>query len=174
MPTGVTMLSRYEADTVARRPTVVPGPLLRVCCSWDEVVRTHSPQIYSIAYRLTGNSADAEELTQAVFVRVFRSHSTCDADDLHRCLAGVAARAFLDGMPSRTATRRVDCGLQTGLNSLTPEVRVAVVLRDLAGITHEEIAAILGVRIAVVRRRLHRGRAQLHAELVAESAESVG
>jgi RNA polymerase sigma-70 factor (ECF subfamily) len=41
--------------------------------SWDEVVRTHSARVYRLAYRLTGNPHDAEDLTQEVFVRVFRS-----------------------------------------------------------------------------------------------------
>lgn len=40
--------------------------------SWDEVVRTHSARVYRLAYRLTGNVHDAEDLTQEVFVRVFR------------------------------------------------------------------------------------------------------
>src|SRR5476649_1992202 len=44
--------------------------------SWDEVVRTHSARVYRLAYRLTGNAHDAEDLTQDVFVRVFRSLSS--------------------------------------------------------------------------------------------------
>ena len=41
--------------------------------SWDEVVRDQSARVYRLAYRLTGNTHDAEDLTQEVFVRVFRS-----------------------------------------------------------------------------------------------------
>src|ERR1700744_5972412 len=41
--------------------------------SWDEIVRAHSARVYRLAYRLTGNQHDAEDLTQEVFVRVFRS-----------------------------------------------------------------------------------------------------
>jgi len=44
--------------------------------SWDEVVRDHSARVYRLAYRLTGNVPDAEDLTQEVFVRVFRSLSS--------------------------------------------------------------------------------------------------
>jgi len=40
--------------------------------SWDEIVRAHSARVYRLAYRLTGNQHDAEDLTQEVFVRVFR------------------------------------------------------------------------------------------------------
>ena len=43
--------------------------------TWDEIVRTHSARVYRLAYRLTGNQHDAEDLTQEVFVRVFRSLS---------------------------------------------------------------------------------------------------
>ena len=41
--------------------------------SWDDLVRQHSARVYRLAYRLTGNQHDAEDLTQEVFVRVFRS-----------------------------------------------------------------------------------------------------
>src|SRR5215472_1373408 len=44
--------------------------------SWDDVVRDHSARVYRLAYRLTGNTHDAEDLTQEVFVRVFRSLSS--------------------------------------------------------------------------------------------------
>ena len=44
--------------------------------SWDEIVERHSDRVYRLAYRLTGNRHDAEDLTQEVFVRVFRSLST--------------------------------------------------------------------------------------------------
>lgn len=40
--------------------------------SWDEVVREHSDRVYRLAYRLTGNTHDAEDLTQETFIRVFR------------------------------------------------------------------------------------------------------
>ncbi|MCL2782063.1 MAG: RNA polymerase sigma factor SigE, partial [Actinomycetia bacterium] len=41
--------------------------------SWDEVVREHADRVYRLAYRLSGNRADAEDLTQETFIRVFRS-----------------------------------------------------------------------------------------------------
>ncbi|MDQ6686086.1 MAG: RNA polymerase sigma factor SigE, partial [Actinomycetota bacterium] len=44
--------------------------------SWDEIVTEHSGRVYRLAYRLTGNRHDAEDLTQEVFVRVFRSLHT--------------------------------------------------------------------------------------------------
>ena len=50
--------------------------------SWDEIVRTHSARVYRLAYRLTGNQHDAEDLTQEVFVRVFRSLATLHAGNL--------------------------------------------------------------------------------------------
>ena len=44
--------------------------------SWEEIVRTHSARVYRLAYRLTGNQHDAEDLTQEVFVRVFNANAT--------------------------------------------------------------------------------------------------
>lgn len=55
--------------------------------------------------------------------------------------------------------------LQRALDSLSPDYRVAVVLCDIEGHTYEEIADLLGVKIGTVRSRIHRGRAQLRAQL---------
>ena len=55
--------------------------------------------------------------------------------------------------------------LQRALDTLSPDYRVAVVLCDIEGLRYEEIADLLGVKIGTVRSRIHRGRAQLRAQL---------
>ena len=65
--------------------------------SWDEIVRTHSVRVYRLAYRLTGNPHDAEDLTQEVFVRVFRSLSSYTPGTFEGWLHRITTNLFLDG-----------------------------------------------------------------------------
>ena len=159
--------------------------------SWDEVVRTHSARVYRLAYRLTGNPHDAEDLTQEVFVRVFRSLSSYTPGTFEGWLHRITTNLFLDmarrrarirfegladdaaeRMSGREPTperayddRHFDHDVQRALDELAPEFRAAVVLCDIEGLSYEEIAATLGVKLGTVRSRIHRGRAQLRAAL---------
>src|SRR5215831_12095697 len=65
--------------------------------SWEEIVRTHSARVYRLAYRLTGNQHDAEDLTQEVFVRVFRSLSSYTPGTFEGWLHRITTNLFLDG-----------------------------------------------------------------------------
>jgi RNA polymerase sigma factor (sigma-70 family) len=64
--------------------------------SWDEIVAQHSARVYRLAYRLTGNSHDAEDLTQEVFVRVFRSLSSYTPGTFEGWLHRITTNLFLD------------------------------------------------------------------------------
>jgi RNA polymerase sigma-70 factor (ECF subfamily) len=158
--------------------------------SWDEVVRTHSARVYRLAYRLTGNPHDAEDLTQEVFVRVFRSLSTYTPGTFEGWLHRITTNLFLDTVrrkqrirfdalpddPERVPGRErspqqvfddnaFDGDIQAALDALPPDFRAAVVLCDLEGLPYDEIAATLGIKVGTVRSRIHRGRAQLRAAL---------
>ncbi|NED50025.1 sigma-70 family RNA polymerase sigma factor, partial [Micromonospora aurantiaca] len=61
--------------------------------------------------------------------------------------------------------RHLDADIQKALDGLAPEYRAAVVLCDIEGLSYEEIAASLGVKLGTVRSRIHRGRAQLRDAL---------
>ncbi len=158
--------------------------------SWDEVVRTHSARVYRLAYRLTGNQYDAEDLTQEVFVRVFRSLSSYTPGTFEGWLHRITTNLFLD-MVRRKARIRFDAlpddaerlaspdrgpaqlyddthfdhDVQAALDALPPDFRAAVVLCDLEGLSYEEIAATLNIKIGTVRSRIHRGRSQLREAL---------
>jgi len=160
--------------------------------SWDEVVREHSGRVYRLAYRLTGNQHDAEDLTQEVFVRVFRSLSNYTPGTFEGWLHRITTNLFLDmarrrqrirfeGLADEAAQRlagreptpaqayddrNFDADVQSALDSLAPEYRAAVVLCDIEGLSYEEIAATLGVKLGTVRSRIHRGRAQLRSALM--------
>jgi RNA polymerase sigma factor (sigma-70 family) len=159
--------------------------------SWDDLVRQHSSRVYRLAYRLTGNQHDAEDLTQEVFVRVFRSLSSYTPGTFEGWLHRITTNLFLDmarrrqrirfeGLGDQAVgllrddeptpaqafdARHLDTDVQQALEALAPEYRAAVVLCDIEGLSYEEIAATLGVKLGTVRSRIHRGRAQLRAAL---------
>jgi RNA polymerase sigma-70 factor (ECF subfamily) len=159
--------------------------------TWDEVVRTHSARVYRLAYRLTGNPHDAEDLTQDVFVRVFRSLSSYTPGTFEGWLHRITTNLFLDQvrrkqrirfdgladdaaerLPGREPgpaqvydERHFDDDVQRALDDLPPDFRAAVVLCDIEGLSYEEIAATLGIKLGTVRSRIHRGRVQLRAAL---------
>lgn len=166
--------------------------------TWDEIVSTHSGRVYRLAYRLTGNQHDAEDLTQEVFVRVFRSLSTYSPGTFEGWLHRITTNLFLDMVrrkqrirfdalgedaAERLASREpnpqqlfndahFDADVQQALDTLAPEFRAAVVLCDIEGLSYEEIAATLGVKLGTVRSRIHRGRSQLRKALAHRSPEA--
>lgn len=159
--------------------------------TWEEVVRDHSARVYRLAYRLTGNPHDAEDLTQEVFVRVFRSLAGYRPGTFEGWLHRITTNLFLDhtrrrqrirfeGLGEETAARlsgteptpsqafddrHFDSDVQAALADLPPEYRAAVILCDIEGLSYEEIADVLGVKLGTVRSRIHRGRAQLRSAL---------
>jgi RNA polymerase sigma factor (sigma-70 family) len=159
--------------------------------TWEEVVKEHSARVYRLAYRLTGNCHDAEDLTQEVFVRVFRSLPSYTPGTFEGWLHRITTNLFLDitrrkqrirfeGLGEETAARlkgteptppqafderHLDHDIAAALADLPPEYRAAVVLCDIEGLSYEEIADVLGVKLGTVRSRIHRGRAQLRAAL---------
>ncbi|MBV9144113.1 MAG: RNA polymerase sigma factor SigE [Pseudonocardiales bacterium] len=158
--------------------------------SWDEVVREHVDRVYRLAYRLSGNQHDAEDLTQETFIRVFRSLGSYKPGTFEGWLHRITTNLFLDmvrrrsrlrmeGLPEDTdrlvgggpspeqvyAVTHLDPDLQEALDGLAPEFRAAVVLCDVEGLSYEEIGATLGVKLGTVRSRIHRGRQALKAAL---------
>ncbi len=172
-----------EAMPHAAQPWVPP--------TWDEIVRTHSARVYRLAYRLTGNQHDAEDLTQEVFVRVFRSLSTYTPGTFEGWLHRITTNLFLDSVRRKSRIRfdaltpeaedrlagrdagpaqvfedtHLDGDIQAALDALPPDFRAAVVLCDIEGLSYEEIAATLGIKLGTVRSRIHRGRSQLRTAL---------
>jgi RNA polymerase sigma factor (sigma-70 family) len=167
-------------------PTVEPG-----VPTWDEIVEKHSDRVYRLAYRLTGNRHDAEDLTQEVFVRVFRSLDTYSPGTFEGWLHRITTNLFLDqarrkqrirfdALSDERASRltssgptpdvayidqRFDDDIERALATLPPDFRAAVVLCDVEGLSYEEISEILGAKLGTVRSRIHRGRAMLRDTL---------
>jgi len=158
--------------------------------SWEDVVREHGNRVYRLAYRLTGNAHDAEDLTQDVFVRVFRSLADYTPGTFEGWLHRITTNLFLDRMrrqqkirfdalPEDTerlagreaspeavyAEAHLDADIEAALAALPPDFRAAVVLCDIEQLSYEEIAQTLGVKLGTVRSRISRGRAMLRAAL---------
>ncbi|SFB77188.1 RNA polymerase sigma-70 factor, ECF subfamily [Nocardioides terrae] len=159
--------------------------------TWDEIVEQHSDRVYRLAYRLTGNQHDAEDLTQEVFVRVFRSLDSYTPGTFAGWLHRITTNLFLDQARRKQRIRfdalsderadrlssnqptpdiaftdqRFDDDVERALQALPPDFRAAVVLCDVEGLTYEEIAEIMGAKLGTVRSRIHRGRAMLREAL---------
>jgi RNA polymerase sigma factor (sigma-70 family) len=186
-PEGGLSEEAKDPDSPPARPTQPEWNLP----TWEDIVRLHSARVYRLAYRLTGNPHDAEDLTQEVFVRVFRSLSSYTPGTFEGWLHRITTNLFLDwarrkqrirfeGLGDEMAHRlpgaeptpaqafddsHLDDDVQAALKALPPEYRAAVVLCDIEGFSYEEIAATLGVKLGTVRSRIHRGRAALRAAL---------
>jgi RNA polymerase sigma-70 factor (ECF subfamily) len=183
--------ARVESVSTVESPTWVPP-------TWDEVVREHADRVYRLAYRLSGNRADAEDLTQETFVRVFRSLAQYEPGTFEGWLHRITTNLFLDMVRRRQRIRfdalpedagdriagsdpgpeqayhemHLDPEIEAALDALPPDFRAAVVLCDIEGLSYEEIAATLGVKLGTVRSRIHRGRSQLRKALAHRSPEA--
>ena len=161
--------------------------------TWDAIVREHSARVYRLAYRLTGDPHEAEDLTQDVFVRVFRSLDRYRPGTFEGWLHRITTNLFLDKVRRRQRIRfdalteeltarlpvrgtgsdpeevyemtHLDADIQEALMALPPHFRAAVVLADIEGFSYEEVGQTLGIKLGTVRSRIHRGRAQLRASL---------
>lgn len=158
---------------------------------WHDVVEQHSARVYRLALRLTGDRHDAEDLTQEVFVRVFRSLDRYTPGTFEGWLHRITTNLFLDqarrrqrirfdalvdgaesrlpsALPSPDALlldQTFDADVEAALTALAPEYRAAVVLCDIEGLSYDEIADVLGLKLGTVRSRIHRGRSQLRKAL---------
>jgi RNA polymerase sigma-70 factor (ECF subfamily) len=196
MPAQHTSLTAADAavSTAEQHPaaTVPDEQLAWTPPSWDEVVREHADRVYRLAFRLSGNKHDAEDLTQETFIRVFRSLASYKPGTFEGWLHRITTNLFLDvarrrsrlrmeGLPEDTdrlpssgpspeqvfQDTHLDPDLQVALDELPPEFRAAVVLCDVEGLSYEEIGTTLDVKLGTVRSRIHRGRQMLKAALEA-------
>ena len=182
----------------------VAAMLVRRCVSgdsaaWEEIVQRYHRRIYNICYRFAGTADDAQDLTQEVFIKMYRTLNSYDGgkgafmtwvttvtrnllvdhfrktkQDRMTDSIDTAASEHEDAQPlaaqiadpSRTADEHVQ-SLETrdivhqALQKLSPELREAVILRDLQDMDYKEIAGTLKVPEGTVKSRINRGRAEL-------------
>jgi len=158
--------------------------------TWEEVARDHGRFLYTVAYRLTGNSDDAQDLVQEVLLKVRRGLETYRPGSLEGWLSRITTNTFLDearrrrrrpvdllpeepdhvvppspGADVALAAEALPDDVQAALRSLPEEYRSAVVMCDVVGMSYQEIGESLDVPVGTVRSRIHRGRALLRKAL---------
>ena len=156
--------------------------------AWEDLVKTQSRRVYGICYRFTGSDSEAQDLTQEVFLRVFKSLKSFRSgegsfvvwlsrltrnllidhyrrtkldratDSIENQGPALVERTRADGL---LAGREASEMLQAALQRLSPELRETVILRDLEELEYREIAQVLDVPEGTVKSRLNRGRAEL-------------
>jgi RNA polymerase sigma-70 factor (ECF subfamily) len=166
--------------------------------AWAELVRTHHRRVYGLCYRFTGNPADAEDLTQDVFLKIYSNLASFDTgrgslqvwittmtrnllvDNFRRTRNQRATSSLDDGWESAedlqpvarltasgpsphesAAQKELAKMVQDALARVSPDLREAVILRDLQDMDYKEIACVLGIPEGTVKSRISRGRAEL-------------
>ncbi len=182
----------------------VAALLVRRClagdaAAWEELVQRHHRRIFNICYRFAGSADDAQDLTQEVFIKMYRTLNSYDVGkgafmtwvttitrnllvDHFRKTKQDRVTDSLDAAPSehedamplsekiedqgaapdaRAQSQQVGETVHKALQKLSPDLREAVILRDLQDMDYREIATVLRVPEGTVKSRINRGRAEL-------------
>jgi RNA polymerase sigma factor (sigma-70 family) len=160
--------------------------------AWEELVRRHSRRIFNLCYRFTNQRQEAEDLTQEVFLRVYKTLGSYRdiygafgtwvtsvtrnllidhyrrtrrdrlTDSMEDVTTQVESKESSGMRPDHSAAvTELGAHLQIALGKLSPDLREAVILRDLEGLDYSEIQQVLEVPEGTVKSRINRGRIEL-------------
>lgn len=160
--------------------------------AWEEIVQTYSRRVYNLAYRFTSRADTAEDLTQDVFIRVYRSLEQYNPKqgDLQNWLMRLARNLIIDDYRKRQRApqdeiaddledhkyhlrsadssvqremerRELGAQVQAGIDKLSPDLRMCVILRDIEELSYQEIVDLLKIPEGTVKSRINRGRIEL-------------
>jgi RNA polymerase sigma factor (sigma-70 family) len=162
--------------------------------AWEQIVRQHWRKVFNIAYKFTAKHDEAEDLTQDVFLKIFKSLNTFDRRaNFQTWLVSVSRNLCIDHYRSvrkerETIDRDVDAGelspvaqtvspiaalehrdrvelLKKALHQLPPALREAVLLRDIQELSYQEIAERQHLPEGTVKSRINRGRTELARQI---------
>lgn len=158
--------------------------------TWEEIARDHGRFLFTVAFRLTGNYDDTQDLVQEVLLRVERGLVNYQPGNLNGWLSRITTNAFLDavrrkkrrpeqalpdepdrvlagapGADTALAEAKLPDHLQAALLGLPEDYRAVVVMCDVVGLQYDEISSQLGIPVGTVRSRIHRGRSRLRETL---------
>ena len=187
-------MSQYEP---AQAPTV--DELIERCLAgdqhaWEQIVRMHWRKVFNVAYKFVGKHDEAEDLTQDIFLKIFKSLSSFDRRaNFQTWLISVSRNLCIDHYRSvrkerETIDRDVDPGdlmpvsaevspyaqlehrdrvsmLREAMTALPDTLRTAVLLRDIQELTYQEIADRLELPEGTVKSRINRGRTELARQI---------
>lgn len=189
---------RQETAVASAKPGHVPVelPTNDQHAFLEQAMVAYGKQTYNYAYRLTGNEADARDLTQEAFIRVFRAWRSFQpgtsflswiyriVTNLHRDELRKRKGVFLAELPDDSQAhelpreqrthdpigaihdQQLSASVERALRQLTPDQRAVVLLADIEERSYQEIADIMACSIGTVRSRLHRARMQLRKLIV--------
>ena len=192
------------------------GVLVRRCLAgdagaWEDIVRAYNRRIYNLCYRFTNSPDNAEDLTQEVFIKVYRTLASYDVEKgafttwvttlTRNLLVDHFRRSRMDRLtesidagrteeddsvslserlpdrgPSpadRLASQETQKMVQRALARISPDLREAVILRDLQDMDYKEISKVLRVPEGTVKSRINRGRTEL-ARLLSRNKKQAG
>jgi RNA polymerase sigma-70 factor (ECF subfamily) len=162
--------------------------------AWEDIVRLHRRKVFNIAYKFVGKHDLAEDLTQDIFLKLYRSLDTFDRRaNFQTWLISVSRNLCIDHYRSvrkerETMNRDIDPStlmpvakdrsayaqlelrdrvqlLRAALETLPPTLRTAVLMRDIQEMTYQEIADQLHVPEGTVKSRINRGRTELARQI---------
>jgi RNA polymerase sigma-70 factor (ECF subfamily) len=176
-----------------------PDELIERCLqgdqqAWETIVRQHWRKVFNVAYKFVGKHDEAEDLTQDIFLKIFRSLETFDRRaNFQTWLISVSRNLCIDHYRSvrkerETIDRDVDPGdlsptshevspyaaleqrdrvvlLREALEALPETLRTAVLLRDIQELSYQEIATRLRLPEGTVKSRINRGRGELARQI---------
>ena len=170
--------------------------------AWEEIVRRYRRKVFGIAYKFTGRYEESQDLTQEIFLRIFRSLDKFDRNaDFGTWLYSVSRNHCIDHYRSGRRERemlvqyeipleelasgrfdphrRIEVRdkkemLLEALGALPKKLREAVVLRDIRGMTYQEIVEQLRLPEGTVKSRINRGRLELGRALLALKSRAGG
>jgi RNA polymerase sigma-70 factor, ECF subfamily len=192
------------------------GVLVRRCLAgdtgaWEDIVRAYNRRIYNLCYRFTNSADNADDLTQEVFIKVYRTLASYDVEKgafttwlttltrnllvdhfrrsrMDRMTESIdAGLTEVDDSPSlserlpdrgpspadRLASQETQKMVQRALARISPDLREAVILRDLQDMDYKEISKVLHVPEGTVKSRINRGRTEL-ARLLSRNKKQAG
>jgi RNA polymerase sigma-70 factor (ECF subfamily) len=183
-------VEKRRAEDVA----LIERCLRRDQSAWEEIVARYRRKVFHIAYKFTGKHDEAEDLSQEIFLKVFKSLDKFNRDaDFSTWLSSVARNYCIDhyramrrekevvvedlvamdlapaasGNPHRALEDRDRRSfLRRGLELLPGKLKEAVILRDLQGLSYQEMADRLRLPEGTVKSRINRGREELARLLV--------
>ena len=171
--------------------------------AWEMVVNSYGKRIYNLSYRYTNRRDEAEDLTQEILIRVYQNLKSyrSEAGGFQNWILRVARNLIIDHYrqvrrypqaggseeletmnitddkipnPQRAAEQmEASRFLQDGLQSISPELKEAIILRDIEGMTYQDIADLLNVPEGTVKSRINRGRLEL-AKLLMKRRAQIG
>jgi RNA polymerase sigma-70 factor (ECF subfamily) len=170
--------------------------------AWEMVVKSYGKRIFNLSYRYVNRTDEAEDLTQDILIRVYQNLKSfrAEAGSFQNWILRVARNLIIDHYrqarrfsqtggsdeletlnisdertpnPEQKAQQReASRFLKDGLQTLSPELKEAIILRDLEGMTYQEIAELLNIPEGTVKSRINRGRIELARQLIKWRAQA--